>query len=174
MRTIVAGTTSAITFGMAGSALCIPFFGTAALPFMICSTFGYVYGMLGFYLNAVERAHVALERYPTLMLLHMDANFPRHRGPRSGAILEAASKSWILQSMLVVSWLTAQPALSVRVGVMVLLLCLVLMIGRHCLIHMSRRLLRKRMRVKCWQQLRSSDGMRSSKGALLYDVVCPP
>ena len=50
------------------------------------------------------------------MKLHLDANFldrdflryqPTH-------LQEAVGRSWILQSMLVCAWLTAQPALEVR------------------------------------------------------------
>lgn len=51
------------------------------------------------------------------MQLHLDANYPErgfHRFSDRQLNSEAFSRSWILQSMLVCSWLTAQPALDVR------------------------------------------------------------
>lgn len=113
VQTIISGTTSAIAMGLGGSAVGAALFGTASLTFMLCSCVGFVYGALGFFRNAVTRSLIALERNPRLMQLHLDATYPSHgflkRMPRRGEV----DRSWILQSMLVVGWLSAQPALGV-------------------------------------------------------------
>jgi len=114
IRTILSGTVHAITFGLTGAGVSVVFFGSDSLPFLFCSCAGFIFGSIGFYRNALARATIALERFPRLMQLHLDANYPDkgflsyrqdqlQRGP--------FARSWILQSMLVCSWLTAQPAL---------------------------------------------------------------
>ena len=117
VRTIVAGTTSAITMGMAGSGLASAIFGTASLPFLVFACAGFVFGTIGFYRNCLARSLIALERAPGLMQLHLDANYPDKGFLRYSAHQlrrETFSRSWILQSMVISSWLTAQPALDVR------------------------------------------------------------
>lgn len=105
-----------ISFGLAGSTLCAIFIGTASIPFVVSSTLGFVVGVVGFYKDCVSKALLNLELYPKLIQLHMDANFPS-RGFRQMRASEFRamqfSRSWTLRSMLLVSWLTAQPALDV-------------------------------------------------------------
>lgn len=113
VQTIISGTTSAIAMGLGGSAIGAAFFGTASLTFMVFSCIGFVYGSVGFYRNAITRSLIALERNPRLMQLHLDANYPSRGFLRGVPSSEEIGRSWVLQSMLVVSWLSAQPALGV-------------------------------------------------------------
>ena len=76
VRTLVSGTTSAVTVGLAGSGLAHAFFGTASLPFLVCACAGCIFGTVGFYRNALSRSLIALERLPSLMQFHLDANYP--------------------------------------------------------------------------------------------------
>lgn len=105
-----------LSVGLAGSGLAAVFVGTASLPFLIFACAGFIFGSVGFYRNTLSRSLIALDRNPRLMQLHLDANYPDRgflrfsdRQLRS----EEFGRSWILQSMLVCSWLTAQPALDV-------------------------------------------------------------
>lgn len=115
VQTIISGTTSAIAMGLGGSAIGAALFGTASLTFMVFSCVGFVYGSVGFYRNAMTRSLIALERNPRLMQLHLDANYPSQGFLRRIPAREEIRRSWILQSMLVVSWLSAQPALGVGI-----------------------------------------------------------
>ena len=103
--------------GMAGAAATASVFGTAALPFVVCATAGFAWGAASFYRDALRKAAVSLERYPRLLQLHLDANFPARRfdrWPAESLRPAAFERSWEGRSMLVVAWLTAQPALDVR------------------------------------------------------------
>lgn len=116
VQTIISGTTSAIAMGLGGSAVGAALFGTASLTFMLFSCVGFVYGSVGFYRNAMTRSLIALERNPLLMQLHLDANYPSQGFLRRVPERDEVGRSWVLQSMLVVSWLSAQPALGVSVA----------------------------------------------------------
>lgn len=116
LRVVLTGSSSAVVMGLAGSACTAAFFGTAALPFVVFACFGFLFGAVGFYRDAMRQSLTYLERFPRLLQLHLDANFPtrgflQYRQDQ----LRAAhfSRSWTLQSMLIASWLTAQPALDV-------------------------------------------------------------
>ncbi|KAK5122544.1 hypothetical protein LTR85_003807 [Meristemomyces frigidus] len=113
-RIILSGTVSSAVLGLAGSAFGAVIWGTAALPFLISACGGFFFGAIGFYRDALRQANMMLERYPRLIQLHLDANYPT-RGFlewRTDQFKAAVfSRSWVLQSMLVCSWLTAQPAL---------------------------------------------------------------
>lgn len=117
-RIVLSGTVSAVIIGMAGSAAGAAIWGTGALPFLVAACGGFVFGAVGFYRDALRQANVMLERYPRLLQLHLDANYPT-RGFLAWRLEQmkaaAFARSWTLQSMLVCSWLTAQPALDVSI-----------------------------------------------------------
>ena len=72
--------------------------------------------MIGFYRDALRKSLRALDRYPRLIQLHLDANFS-HRGFDNWSLSQLRSehfrKSYVLESMLICSWLTASPILEV-------------------------------------------------------------
>jgi len=110
LRVIISGSLSSLCMGMAGASIGALIYDTATIPFLVSACSGFVLGAVGFYRDAVRKSLRSLDRYPRLLQLHLDANFP-HRGfetwPgdrfRSGVF----RSSWVLQSMLVASWLTA-------------------------------------------------------------------
>ena len=62
------------------------------------------------------QALLKLDRYPTLMLLHLDANYPMQNlisKAREEGWREKVKRSPILKSMAVAAWLTAASALEV-------------------------------------------------------------
>lgn len=83
---------------------------------MISSCIGFIIGVVGFYKDCMAKAMLNLDLYPKLLQLHLDQNFP-WRGFRLWRLNDFRSAhfsgSWTLKSMLLVSWLTAQPALDV-------------------------------------------------------------
>lgn len=116
VRILLSGSLSSVCMGLASAALAASFTGTAALPFLVGSCFGFVFGALGYYRNSMRQSLVMLERFPALMQLHLDANFPAEgfRAYRLEQMRAATfSRSWVLQSMLMVAQLTAQPAIDV-------------------------------------------------------------
>ena len=58
---------------------------------------------------------LALERYPHLLLLHLDANYPTYRWDigRVMALADGRESGWVRKSMLVTAWQSAGPALDV-------------------------------------------------------------
>jgi len=118
LRVALAGTVSSLVVGLGGAAVGAIAFGTAALPFLVCTFVGFVFGATGFYRDSVRQSLEYLDRYPRLLQLHLDANYPTRgflRYERNQLNSRYFGKSWILQSMLICSWLTAQPALDVSV-----------------------------------------------------------
>ncbi|KXL48895.1 hypothetical protein M433DRAFT_141895 [Acidomyces richmondensis BFW] len=113
-RVMLQGTITSAVMGLTGAAFGAVIWGTAALPFLIFACGGFMYGSIGFYKDSIRQAGVMLDRFPKLLQLHLDVNFPA-----SGFLdwrreqLRAAvfSRSWVLQSMLICSWLTALPAI---------------------------------------------------------------
>lgn len=90
--------------------------GTAGLPFIVSACIGFVVGTTRWYMDALEKAFLSLDLYPAMLRLHLDANYPQKQFRRweTGKMHSSIfRKSPILQSMLVVAWLTAQPALDV-------------------------------------------------------------
>lgn len=96
---------------------------TATIPFVLSACSGFVLGAVGFYRDAVRKSLRSLDRYPRLLQLHLDANFP-HRGfdtwPSTRFRSAYFGSTWILRSMLVASWLTATNAIDVSNSVLVL------------------------------------------------------
>ena len=94
--------------------------GTAALPFIFGSCAGFILGTTSWYYDALSKSMLSLDRYPSMLRLHLDANFPTRffrRQPLSVFSSERFRTSRVLQSMLVVAWLTAQPALDVSTSI---------------------------------------------------------
>lgn len=116
IRVITSGTVTSVFAGMTGAIISAFFYGTAGLPFLCCSCAGFIVGSYGFYSDAVRKASIYLDRYPRLLQIHLDANFPTYgfntwslQGLRSSNF-----RSWQLRSMLIVGWLSAVPAIEVR------------------------------------------------------------
>ncbi|KIY02095.1 uncharacterized protein Z520_02233 [Fonsecaea multimorphosa CBS 102226] len=113
-RVIVSGTLGSIFMGMSGASIGAIIFDTATIPFVVSACVGFTLGAVGFYRDALRKAQRALDRFPQLLQLHLDSNFS-HTGFdtwdagrfRSGVF----GKSWVLQSMLVASWMTATRAI---------------------------------------------------------------
>lgn len=105
-----------MSFGLAGSTITAIFYRTAAILFVISSCIGFIIGVVGFYKDSMAKAMLSLDLYPRLLQLHLESNFP-WKGFRSWPLQDFRSvlfsRSWTLKSMLLVSWLTAQPAMDV-------------------------------------------------------------
>lgn len=118
---ILSGTMTAVSLGLGCSTFFAIAYGTAALPFLLSSCLGFGLGAYGFYKDALAKACIAVERYPSLLRLHMHANFPGERFDRwDVAMLQSVFRRegaprWQLRSMLLASWMTATPALDVSV-----------------------------------------------------------
>jgi hypothetical protein len=115
-RTIVSGTVASIVVGMSGASVGAVLFDTATIPFVISACAGFMLGAWGFYRDAVRKSLRAVDRFPQLLRLHLDLNFP-HRGFNAWDLRAMRSDtfggSWVMQSMLVASWLTANQAIEV-------------------------------------------------------------
>jgi hypothetical protein len=115
-RVVVSGTVASIVMGMTGASIGAAFFDTATIPFVLSSCAGFIFGAWGFYRDAVRKSQRALDRFPKLLQLHLDANFP-HRGfdrwGRAQLRSDIFKKNWVMQSMLIASWMTANRAIEV-------------------------------------------------------------
>ena len=114
-RSMIAGTTTAAMVGLSFAIASSFIWGTAALPFLVGSSLGFVLGSAQWYATSTHEALSRLNAYPALMRLHLLANFPREERFRTWTVNEfnapVFERSWVLKSMLVASWLTAKPAL---------------------------------------------------------------
>ncbi|KAK7898060.1 hypothetical protein LTR67_004692 [Exophiala xenobiotica] len=114
LRVIISGSIASVFMGMTGASIGALIFDTATVPFVFSACTGFVLGAVGFYRDAVRKSLRSLDRYPRLLQLHLDANFP-HRGfetwPPSRFRSGVFASSWVLRSMLVASWLTATNAI---------------------------------------------------------------
>jgi len=112
---MVAGTTYAVVLGLCLSVPSTFIWGTASLPFIVGSSIGFTIGSIRWYTVATQEALWHLDRYPSLMRLHIMANYPWRPDLRTKKLewynSERFSRSWVLRSILVASWLSAQPAL---------------------------------------------------------------
>lgn len=69
----------------------------------------------------MQKALLALDRFPLLLRLHLHANFPSERfdswtvARMRSAFRQETFPAWRLNSMLVASWMTATPALDVSI-----------------------------------------------------------
>jgi len=116
LRVVISGAIASVFTGMFGATIGALIWDTATIPFVFSACSGFAMGAIGFYRDAVRKSLNALDRYPRLLQLHLDANFP-HRGFNTWKSERLRSQffaqSWVLRSMLVASWLTATPALEV-------------------------------------------------------------
>lgn len=116
LRVIISGTVASVFTGMFGATVGGLIWDTATIPFVFSACSGFVLGAVGFYRDAVRKSLTALDRYPRLLQLHLDANFP-HRGfyawKPDRFRSQVFGQTWVLRSMLVASWLTAANALDV-------------------------------------------------------------
>ncbi|OAL50607.1 hypothetical protein IQ07DRAFT_643849 [Pyrenochaeta sp. DS3sAY3a] len=113
-KTIVTGGITAVAYGFAGSTLAAAVYGTAALPFVISASAGFILGSVAFYKDSVSRALLCVDRYPRLLRLHLQSNFPRQRfdlWDEPQFTSARFRRDWVLSSMLVASWMSAAPAL---------------------------------------------------------------
>lgn len=114
-RSLLAGTYTAVVVGISSAIVASAIWGTAALPFVLGSSIGFTVGSLRWYLSAQRAAIFDLYRYPSLIRLHLLANFPYQREfSRNGVdwyTPRTFNSSWTLKSMLVAAWLSAQPAI---------------------------------------------------------------
>lgn len=114
-RSVLAGTYTGVVVGIGTSIIASSFYGTAALPFIIGSSVGFALGSLRWYEMATKEALLDLQRYPTLMRLHLISNFPWKPELGEYDVLwytaERFGSSWVMRSMLLSSWLSAQPAI---------------------------------------------------------------
>ncbi|KAK0944861.1 hypothetical protein LTR29_003674 [Friedmanniomyces endolithicus] len=114
VRVLVSGTLSSACLGLAGASISASLLGTGALPFLICSCAGFIFGAIGFYRSTMAHSLAMLERYPRLIQLHLDANFPSRgfmRWRSEDLRPEMFRGSWRMQSLLMTALLTAQPAI---------------------------------------------------------------
>ncbi|KAI3544559.1 hypothetical protein CABS03_07898 [Colletotrichum abscissum] len=115
LRSMLAGTSTAAVLGLSAAIVGSSIWGTAALPFIVGSSLGFVLGSTRWYIVAVKESLLQLDTYPAILRLHLIANFPwkpelgRHNLDWYNA--RRFSSTWQMKSMLVASWLTAQPAL---------------------------------------------------------------
>jgi hypothetical protein len=119
-RVIISGTVASVFTGMTGATIGAIMFDTATIPFVISASAGFAFGAWGFYRDAARKALRAVDRFPQLLQLHMDANFP-HIGFDTWEARRfqraTFNKSWIMQSMLIAGWLTSSRAIEVSVPV---------------------------------------------------------
>jgi hypothetical protein len=114
-RCMIAGTTAAATVGIGAAMISASIVGTAGLPFVLGSSFGFVLGSWRWYATAVSQASASIDLYPALLRLHLLANFPTSSAIRKRPLREFNSanfnQGWETKSMLVAGWLSAGPAL---------------------------------------------------------------
>lgn len=91
--------------------------GVGSLPFVFGASVGFMVGLWKHYQSSVTYAMAALEDYPSLMLLHLDANFPLYRWKkrRTGGGEGQATLTWTEKSMLATAWQSAGTALEVSI-----------------------------------------------------------
>ncbi|TKA74050.1 hypothetical protein B0A55_05770 [Friedmanniomyces simplex] len=114
VRILLSGTASSACLGLAGAGLSAYILGTGALPFLLCSCAGFIFGAVGFYRSTMLQSLAMLDRHPRLLQLHLDANFPGRgfmKWRREELRAERFRGSWAMGSMLMVALLTAQPAI---------------------------------------------------------------
>lgn len=104
-RSLLAGTYTAVVVGVGTTVIASAIWGTAALPFVAGSSIGFAVGSLRWYLSAQTASLLDLYRYPSLLRLHLIANFPYEKHFTRHGIEWFTPKrfnsSWTLRSMLV-------------------------------------------------------------------------
>ena len=90
-------------------------FGTGALPFVFGASFSFFSSTLLYYRSCLTQAVLASKRYPHLMLMHLDGNYPAHQWNlgRMKFMLNSNKRSWTEDGMMVSAWQSAGTALDV-------------------------------------------------------------
>ncbi|KAH7133717.1 hypothetical protein EDB81DRAFT_887529 [Dactylonectria macrodidyma] len=115
LRSMLAGTSTAAVVGLTASFVGASLWGTAGLSFIVGSTAGFALDSIKWYLAASQEALVQLDKYPSILRLHLVSNFPWK--PDFGRLgvewytSRRFSTNWQMKSILISAWLTAQPAL---------------------------------------------------------------
>ncbi|KAL6720540.1 hypothetical protein ACLMJK_002464 [Lecanora helva] len=89
-------------------------FGTGSLPFVLGASVSFFTFSMMYYRSCVRQAMLAVERYPHLMLLHIDGNYPGQKWDMArlrSVVSGRGGGGWVDQSMLVAAWQTAGGAL---------------------------------------------------------------
>lgn len=70
-----------------------------------------------YYCSCLGQALLALENYPHLLLLHLDANHPTHKWymDRVTVLLDEINSGWVQKSIFITTWQSAGPALDVSI-----------------------------------------------------------
>ncbi|KAI4202301.1 MAG: hypothetical protein LQ350_002685 [Teloschistes chrysophthalmus] len=112
-RGMVVGTTAGAVGGVVSAVLGGLILGVGSLPFVVGASIGFIVGLWKHYHSSVIYAMNALEDYPSLMLLHLDANFPLYRWKkrRIGGGEGRSALTWTEKSMLATAWQSAGAAL---------------------------------------------------------------
>ena len=105
------GFTTGFITGMMSAAAGSLLLGCGSLFFVVGASFGFAGGVWKFYTHSILQATVALEEFPALMLLHLDASFPLYRWRRRSL---SERMGWTEKSMLVTAWSNAGAAIEVR------------------------------------------------------------
>ncbi|KAL9594481.1 MAG: hypothetical protein Q9219_007015 [cf. Caloplaca sp. 3 TL-2023] len=113
LRTMAIGSTVGAIAGMMSAVCGGLLFGCGSLFFVIGASVGFAGGVWKHYSHSLMHASVAVEDYPTLMMLHLDANFPFHRWKKRGL----TRLGWVERSMLVTAWQSAGAAVEVSCAV---------------------------------------------------------
>lgn len=114
LRSMVVASTSGAISGMLCALVGGVVLGTGSLPFVIGASLGFTGGLWNHYNHSMVEATVALEDFPSLMLLHLDANFPLYRWrKRVGESFSHTRLGWKERSMLVTAWQSARSAVEV-------------------------------------------------------------
>ncbi|KAI1022136.1 hypothetical protein LB504_007317 [Fusarium proliferatum] len=115
LRSLVSGISTATVAGVSSGMVGSMIWGTAGVPFLIGSSLGFAFGSYRWYEVATREAMVQLELYPALLQLHITSNFPwvpeLHSRKRDWYTAETFRRSWVMKSMLVVGWLSAESSL---------------------------------------------------------------
>ncbi|KAK2926067.1 OST-HTH/LOTUS domain [Fusarium oxysporum f. sp. vasinfectum] len=115
LRSLVSGISTATVVGVSSGMVGSMIWGTAGLPFLIGSSLGFAFGSYRWYEVATREAMVQLDLYPALLQLHITSNFPwvpdLHSRKRDWYTAETFRRSWVMKSMLVVGWLSAESSL---------------------------------------------------------------
>ncbi|KAF6803752.1 hypothetical protein CMUS01_15014 [Colletotrichum musicola] len=115
IRSMIAGISHATVVGVSGAIIGSLVWGTASVPFIVASSVGFALGSWRWYQTATKEALIQLQRYPRLIRHHMESNFPWQAEIQGRGMdfytVKRFSSSWTLQSMLVATWLSAEPSL---------------------------------------------------------------
>ena len=105
---------------MTGASIGAIIFDTPTILFVFSASARFLLGAWGFYRDAVRNSLRAVDGFPSLMQLQLDAKSPHlgydtWEGCRFRSV--TCGRSWAFQSMLTASWMTANRAVEVSLFV---------------------------------------------------------